>query len=289
MRSTLCAPQDGPEKAKKQEEEIMKKLITIWGVFSVAFLSQSAIAGYALFDTITDTISVTGDSVIGSAATIEARVNVVDGGGGNIFNEWTSAEEDKSLGIRSGGTVSGFLFHVGGYEPLLSSTTVSLNTWYHVAYVYDGSEERLYLDGIKVGSRTASGDAGDSSLGVTAIGAISRDSIMMSSFQGLLDTVRFSTIARYTGDSFTAPAGDLTSDSDTNLLYNFNEPQNSTVVYDLSGNGRNGYFGSGFSGATSPTLIPEPATICMLGLGALSMLRRNNKQKHEKEGNGKLK
>lgn len=250
----------------------MKKLITICGVFSVVFLSQPAIAGYALFGTTTDTISVAGNSVIGSAATIEARVNVVIGSG-FIFNEWTNGLEDKSLGINSRLMV-GFLYHVGGYAGLETSTTMSLDTWHHIAYVYDGSEERLYLDGIKVGSRPASGDVSDSSSGVTAVGAIFRDNHIVSSFQGLLDTVRFSTVARYTGNSFTAPTGDLTSDSYTNLLYNFNEPQNSTMVYDLSGNGRNGYFGIGFSGATSPTLVPEPITICLFGLGSLTLIRR---------------
>jgi hypothetical protein len=250
----------------------MKMLITICAVFSIAFLSQSAIAGYAMFDATTDTISVTGNSDIGSAATIEARVNIA-AGNGNIFNEWFSGFEDKSLGISSG-PIAGFLYHVGGYERLESTATISLNAWHHIAYVYDGEEERLYLDGIKVGSRPASGDVEDYPSDVAAVGAIFRDDHIAPSFQGLLDTVRFSTIARYAGDSFTAPTGDLTSDSYTNLLYNFNEPQNSTMVYDLSGNGRDGHFGIGFSGATSPTLVPEPATIGILSLGALSLIRR---------------
>jgi hypothetical protein len=254
-------------------EGCMKMLITICAVFSIAFLSQSAIAGYALFDTTTDTISVAGNSIIDSAATIEARVNIVAADDGSIFNEWTSGLEDKSLGI-SFGRIVGFLYYVGGYGRLESTATISLNTWHHIAYVYDGSEERLYLDGIKVGSRPASGNAGDYPSDVAAVGAIFRDNHIAPSFQGLLDTVRFSTIARYTDDSFTAPTGDLTSDSYTNLLYNFNEPQNSTMVYDLSGNGRDGYFGIGFSGATSPTLVPEPTTIGLLGLGVLSLFRR---------------
>ncbi|MGA2323444.1 MAG: LamG-like jellyroll fold domain-containing protein [Sedimentisphaerales bacterium] len=248
----------------------MKKLITICGVFLVALLPQSAIAaGYALFDAPTDTISVTGNSVIGSAATIEARVNVnvnVDPYG-SIFNEWSDGREDKHLMIKSDQRIYGYLYHPGGYTPLLSNATVSLNTWHHIAYVYDGSEERLYLDGIKVGSRAASGDVLDYSYSISAVGAILKDGFFQPSFEGMLDTLRFSTIARYTGDSFTAPTGDLTPDAYTNLLYNFDEPQNSTVVYDLSGNGRNGYFGTGFTGATSPTLVPEPASVILIGVG----------------------
>jgi hypothetical protein len=246
-------------------------------VFLVGILSQSAIAaGYALFDATTDTISVRGNSVIGTAATIEARVNISvnDGQNRNIFNEWAFDEEDKHLLINPDQTMYGYTYHPGGYSGLMSSATVSLNTWHHIAYVYDGSEERLYMDGIKVGSRAASGDVLDSPFSTSAVGANYRDSHVEVSFQGLIDTLRFSTIARYTGDSFTAPTGDLTSDAYTNLLYNFNESLNSNVVYDLSGNGRDGYLGVGFSGATSPTLVPEPATMLLFGLGGLGLLRR---------------
>jgi hypothetical protein len=249
----------------------MRKIIAICGMFLAALLSQSAFAaGYALFDAPTDTIWVDGDSVIGTAMTIEARVNlnVNVGTNGSIYNEWVDGEEDKHLMIMPGQTMYGYLYHPGGTAPLLSSATVSLNAWHHLAYVYDGSQERLYLDGSKVASRPASGDVLDFSYSMAAVGAIFRDAHIVASFEGLIDTLRFSTIARYTGDSFTAPTGDLTSDAYTNLLYNFNEPQDSTIVYDLSGNGRDGYLGFGdFDGATSPTFIPEPCTLMLLGLG----------------------
>jgi hypothetical protein len=240
---------------------------------AVLFVSCPVLAGYAQFDAATDTIQVSGNSILGTAATIEARINITTTAGGCVFNEWANGYEDKYLGVGSG-RVFGFLYHVGGYGALGSSTTISLNTWHHLAYVYDGTQERLYLDGIEVGSRPASGDVLDYAYSIAAVGAIYRDNMMVSSFMGQIDTLRVSTICRYTGESFIAPTGDLTSDSDTNLLYNFNESQGSTVVYDLSGNGRTGTLGAGFNGATSPTLIPEPATMLLLGLGAMGLLRK---------------
>ena len=194
----------------------MRKLITILGVFLVALLAQSAFAaGYALFDAPTDTISVNGNSVIGTAMTIEARVkiNVNTGLYTAIFSEWSSDREDKYLVMGPDQKINGYSYHPGGLTPLVSSATLSLNEWHHVAYVYDGSQERLYLDGIKVGSRPASGDVLDYSGSISTVGAIPRDNQITASFQGELDTLRFSTIARYTGDSFTAPTGDLTSDA----------------------------------------------------------------------------
>ena len=256
----------------------MKTLITILGVFLVALMAQSAFAGgYALFDAPTDTISVSGNSVIGTAATIEARVKIVNvaSSGGIVFNEFTAYQEDKLFAVRSNQTMYGYLFGNGNSAGFESSAIVSWNTWHHIAYVYDGSQERFYLDGIKVSSRAASGDVYDYSSSIAAVGATNRGTVVGASFEGLIDTLRVSTIARYTGDSFTAPTGDLTSDAYTNLLYNFDEPQNSTVVYDLSGNGRDGYLGIGnFAGATSPTLVPEPTTMLLLGLGGLGLLGR---------------
>ncbi|NQU20164.1 MAG: PEP-CTERM sorting domain-containing protein [Candidatus Nealsonbacteria bacterium] len=78
--------------------------------------------------------------------------------------------------------------------------------------------------------------------------------------------------ARYSGISFTPPTGDLTSDANTQLLYNFNDPPGSTTVLDESPFGRTGTLGVGFGGATSPTLVPEPFTLILLTIGAVGLL-----------------
>ena len=35
---------------------------------------------------------------------------------------------------------------------MVANTNLTNNTWYHVTAVYDGSEMRLYKDGVKIGS-----------------------------------------------------------------------------------------------------------------------------------------
>jgi len=148
---------------------------------------------------------------------------------------------------------------------------VSLGVWHHIAFVYDGSEERLYLDGQEMNARSRSGDVGDGS-GQASLGAIFRDNAIRGSFLGYLDTLRISNIPRYSGASFTPPTGDLTSDANTLLLYNFNDASGSTTVIDESPLGRTGTSGVGFAGATSPTLVPESSTFALLGVGAVGLL-----------------
>ncbi len=94
------------------------------------------------------------------------------------------------------------------------------------------------------------------------LGARYRDGRIMPSFIGLMDTVRISSVARYSAPSFTPPDGDLPSDPDTVLLFNFDDPGGSSTVQDASGNHLVGRFGVGFDGATSPSLVRPalPAT-----------------------------
>ena len=217
---------------------------------------------------------------MGSAATIEARIYLTASpiGPTNIYNEYASAQQDKHLGF-DGNELDGFFFGVGTTANTLRvPLTLSLNTWHQLAFVYDGSQERMYLDGSLVGSQTVSGSIGNAS-GISVVGADPRaDSTGAGgfdpSFRGYIDTLRVSNNARYSGASYTPVAGDLSSDANTQLLYNFNEAPGSTTIADLSGNGHTGTLGTGFTGSTSPQLVPEPAAIGLFSIGAALITAR---------------
>jgi hypothetical protein len=65
-------------------------------------------------------------------------------------------------------------------------------------------------------------------------------------------------VARYAGVSFTPATGDMASDANTLLLYDFDEPPGSTTVADSGPLGRTGTLGQGFPGATSPEAGANP-------------------------------
>jgi hypothetical protein len=152
--------------------------------------------------------------------------------------------------------------------------------WHHLAYCYDGAQERIYVDGQLVISRSGTGLVGNATSGsVASVGAILRtEGFVQPGFRGLIDTLRISSVPRYVGTAFVPPLGDLPADTSTLLLYSFNEPAGSMSIADSSGLGRNGELGVGFSGATSPTLgckpgiclHPQDALICPTGATTLT-------------------
>ena len=242
----------------------MRALILTFIVTALVAVASVSQAGVAFFDDLTDTIEVSGQTVFGTAATYEAIVlwpSAHGGGGSTIFNEWQNFFEDKYLAVVPGpsGALYGYNHPINGGSVLTGATPVSFDQWHHVAFVYDGSEERLYLDGTLVQSRPASGDISDAD-GLGYVGGIFRDGAARDSFIGLIDVLRLSDVARYTGSSFTPPSPDMTSDANTVLLYTFDEAPGSTTVADGSSLTRTGTLGAGFGGATSPLLCGDDPT-----------------------------
>ena len=113
-----------------------------------------------------------------------------------------------------------FSVHInGGYitarpeKPLLKT-----NHWHHIAGVYDGQQLRLYVDGQLVAQKAASGKRDTNTLPLYIGADVNERSEATSPFDGEIDEVRLSRVARYSGDSFT-PARWNRSDDQTVLLY----------------------------------------------------------------------
>jgi hypothetical protein len=229
-------------------------LITI---YSLAQTVLSVSAQYAWFARNTDIIAVSGQSVLSNDCTIEAVLLLPSAShsGGSIYDEWQLGQEEKYLGV-SIDSISADAFPNDTIQAAESQGLLSLDKWHHIAFVSNGSEQRIYLDGLRIQSGPAPEQIGNGTA-QGFIGYAPRAGSDFPSFVGFLDSIRISNVARYSGLSFTPPMGDLTSDTNTVLLYNFNDPTNSTTVLDESPLGRTGTLGAGFSGATAPRIVSK--------------------------------
>jgi hypothetical protein len=112
-----------------------------------------------------------------------------------------------------------------------SSTTITNGTWYHIAVSRSGSSWRLFVNGTQEGSTiTYSGDA---TAGIANRTTIGNDAVNTADTQwnGHIDEVRWSNIARYTGN-FTTATAPFVNDANTLLLIHANGADASTVFTD---------------------------------------------------------
>lgn len=75
---------------------------------------------------------------------------------------------------------------ISGDQGVFGPTQLALNTWTHLATTYDGSRQRLYINGVEVANRAQSGTIATSS-GVLRLGG---NSVWGEYFQGRIDEVR---------------------------------------------------------------------------------------------------
>ena len=89
-------------------------------------------------------------------------------------------------------------------------------SWSHVAGVYDGQTVRLFINGIETGRSAATGSRLTNTLPLVVGGDVAADGTMTSPFEGRLEEVRLSKVARYTQDF--SPPERHSSDPETMLL-----------------------------------------------------------------------
>jgi len=109
------------------------------------------------------------------------------------------------------------------------TTTISSNTWYHIAVVRNSGTTKLYIDGTL--ELTATGTNKDYTGKYLAVGGVYSTAYLML---GHIDEFRVSNVARYTAN-FTAPTAPFQNDEDTLLLLHMDGTDGSTVFTDDNG------------------------------------------------------
>jgi len=113
----------------------------------------------------------------------------------------------------------GLHFFVGNGNQTIANTTVTINQWYHFAFVYNGSTVYAYLDGVQVGNTTTSiaNVSQYTTIGAGVAGVSWNASIW---YTGYVSDIRATNTQVYTGSTYTVPTAPLTSISGTNFLTN---------------------------------------------------------------------
>jgi hypothetical protein len=175
--------------------------------------------------------------------TYETRIRVLPGSAlGHIVSEQRDSFEDKSIQLASSG---GYIMSVcnGGPTGDLRGTLAGFpaGEWMHFAYVRQGTDVHVYINGVLLETRVPLGCYGDyadswMSIGMFRYGAGHSPQGASPSFLGDIDWIRISSTARYTGE-FTPPYEcEITADADTQLLLKFNEPAGTPTLIDESPN-----------------------------------------------------
>ena len=110
----------------------------------------------------------------------------------------------------------------GSTTLFLSSTRISANVWTMISVEREGNVHRLYINGALEASSSTANRSDD---GVFAIGRNG-----FGDFNGYIDELRLSSVARYGGTSFTEPTSNYAVDGDTTALLHFDGTNGSTDI-----------------------------------------------------------
>jgi hypothetical protein len=192
---------------------------TLTGIYST---STNGGSGY--FDGNGDWLSLTLSAATGSTFTVEAwvylRAYPATGGSGGIVSTTNTANSPDGWFFRvlDDGRIS--FAETWGANQVLSTATVPLNTWTHVAGVRNGSgagNAKIYVNGVL---QTSTGTFNKTYSSTQAVIGRAYTNDNIEYLNGYISNVRVTSTAVYTA-TFTPPTAPLTAISGTSLLLNF--------------------------------------------------------------------
>ena len=122
-------------------------------------------------------------------------------------------------------TLNQLVYFANGASRITSNTTVSVNTWTHIAVVRKSGTTKMYIGGVL---QTTTYTDSNNYIGQTLrIGSTYQDN---TGFRGLMDDFRLSTTARYTA-AFTPATAKFVDDSADLVAFHFDGLNGTTSIY----------------------------------------------------------
>lgn len=159
-------------------------------------------------------------------------------GGGALLSTRSGGFSDRDWSIQLSTSEARVRANVGGTWSdsfmVVSGLSLSIQTWYHVAWVRRGAEFSLYVDGIRRATVTNTGSLTTTSANPMLIGVSLGSG--EAALNGYIDDVRITQgLARYTGTTLTIPSGPFPVSRDATT-----DPLRSFLSLHVSGLGGNG-------------------------------------------------
>ncbi|MFN6537982.1 MAG: LamG-like jellyroll fold domain-containing protein [Nostoc sp. EkiNYC01] len=212
------------------------------------------------FDGVDDYVTIADPGVssldITNAITVEAWIKgATTSVYGKIIGKGPDSTEVFGLWLTSSGTLEVNHSINGLQRSFTSNVVIGDNIWHHVAYTYDGTTNKIYIDGVLQGSQAITGTLGVNNEPIS-IGREVSSSTNAYTFKGNIDEVRIWNQARSQSE-IQANINRQLSGQEAGLAgyWKFNEGA-STTVYDLTNNKNNG----SINGATWTTGAPFNST-----------------------------
>jgi hypothetical protein len=218
------------------------KTITAVGNAQIS-TAQSVFGGAsALFDGTGDSLSISPFALTDRSSnfTLEARVRLSTLPSNNtfrmIYGEIQTNYAYASIANRGGVYTSNIVVRDGANfrEEYMTISSIAANTWYHWAIEKDGATLNHYWNGTKLTTANFTQGTMASSYGFNNLDVIGRWNADTNNWNGNLDEMRVSNIARYRAN-FTVPTEPFVNDANTTLLLHCNGTNASTTFTDDAG------------------------------------------------------
>lgn len=258
----------------------MKTMRNVLAIVVAALMSCTAAAqNYGLdLDGTNDKIGVVDATSLNptTALTVEAWINAdtwksTVWAGVIVGKQSTSPDRGYCLSVGENGKAEFTVAVANAWVAATSPAVMGLNSWYHVAGVFDGSSVKIYINGELQASTATSGVISPSTGTVMYIGE--NPTWSGRYFDGTVDEVRIWNVARSTADIQSAFAAELASiPAGLAAYYKMNE-NTGTTVYDATTNANNGTM-LNMDAATDwvPGFIVSPNDVGVVGIARPSLM-----------------